>query len=188
MMSQKLQSRTSQILVRISVLICSFRPNLARAGGHAGGQTQVLLLHVLVDQELPQLVIANRHPQHLAHGVYTDTDCILTQKSQFVYQKSGFQIFNFIFRVDFPGGTAAGPRLPYSLIQHGISCAAVGRKLLTNPSIRGIINAQIANGPRRDAPARPVCWPQHILQRLSEHTEYCGHERLKGKVIVDGNC
>ena len=30
-------------------------------GGHAGGQTQVLLLHVLVDQELPQLVIANRH-------------------------------------------------------------------------------------------------------------------------------
>ena len=91
-------------------------------GGHAGGQTQVPLLHVLVDQELPQLVVANRHPQHLAHGAYTDTGHILTQKSQFVYQKSGFQIFNFLFRVDFAGGTAAGPRLPYSF---GFRCLGI---------------------------------------------------------------
>lgn len=97
-------------------------------GGHAGGQTQILLLHILIDQELPQLVVANSHPQHLTHRVYTDICYILTQQSQFIYYSSSFQIFDFISRVDFPGGTAAGPRSPYSLIQHSTSCVAVSRK------------------------------------------------------------
>ena len=28
---------------------------------HAGSQTQILLFHIFIDQELPQLVITNRH-------------------------------------------------------------------------------------------------------------------------------
>ena len=83
--------------------------------GHPVGQTQDLLLHVLMHQNLPQLLVANSEPQHLAHGVYTDTGCILAQKSQFVYQKSGFQIFNFIFRAKFLSGITVGLFSFYSL-------------------------------------------------------------------------
>ena len=41
---------------------------------HTGGQTQILLFHVLVDQELPQFIVANSHNEHLTHWVCTDME------------------------------------------------------------------------------------------------------------------
>ena len=45
--------------LRVDMLVPA---QLGESGGrHAGGQTQVLLLHILIDQEFPQLIVANSH-------------------------------------------------------------------------------------------------------------------------------
>ena len=65
--------------------------------GHACGQTQILLFHVFIDQELPQLVITNRHCntsflEYVLIQVHSNTE------ARFRLLKIQFSDWNFYFQ------------------------------------------------------------------------------------------
>lgn len=63
-----------------------------RSSRHAGGQTKILFLHILIDQKLPQFVVANSH---------NNTPCIefAPKQHNFNMSKGRLSIKNPVFRL-----------------------------------------------------------------------------------------